>query len=142
MASKTKQQTHPLVSKLVPDPGSPGDIYPLVGYLAPSSRSGHLRIYHSQDFSYFTDVPEEAILHTEARRPGDENSPSVVYVKGGARVHVTRVESHVLSSRYLAGEIARSHLPGAAGPGEGPSPDDTLPTCLFTRCATCEGKYD
>jgi acetyl esterase/lipase len=137
MASKKAQlETHPLVAKLGIDPNSPGDLHPIIGYLGPSSRPGHWRLYESRDFSSFTDIPEEAIAYNEAQLPGDANGPTIVYVRGGARIHVTRVETHTLGGRYLAGRIARENLGGAPGPRD----QDAIPyaaTCTPTNCATC-----
>lgn len=139
MASKkTKLETHPLIAKLGIDPNSPGDLYTLVGYLGPSSRPGHWRIYHSRDFNYFTELAEDAIAHVEPQRPGDENGPSTIYVKGQARVFVTRVTSRTLSSRYLGGRIARAHLATAARAAERGAAGYFEDSCNVTNCPdTC-----
>jgi hypothetical protein len=121
-----------LVDKLQIDPANPGEVYLLVGYLGPSSRSGYWRVYHSREFNHFTDVPEEAIAHVEPT--GGDGGPATIYVKGRARVFVTRVESVTLGARYLRGRIARTNLPAAAGPaarGHGKYMDDT---CVVSNC--------
>lgn len=130
-----KLETHPLIAKLAPDPTAPPDLVRLIGFIGPASCKGHWRIYHSLDLSSYTEVPGEAIEHVEPLEPGNENSPSVILAKGGARAQTVVRKCYDLGSGYLGGPIARTYLPGAEPPilnagGVGQDPG----TSPFTIC--------
>jgi hypothetical protein len=135
MASKyPKLESHPLVGKLNLDAGGPKGVVPLAGFLGPSNREGHWRIYHSSTFNNFTDVPAEAIAYAEPPRP-DDDGPTTVYVQEGARVYATRIETGTLTTRFLGGAIARENLPSAPS-GAHLRIDEQGATCLATNCFT------
>lgn len=138
MASKyPKLESHPLVGKLGLDAGSPKGVVPLAGFLGPSNREGHWRIYHSRAFNNFTDVPAEAIVYAEPPRP-DDDGPTTVYVQEGARVYATRIEKGMLTSRFLEGAIARDNLPSAPS-GDPLQIAEQGATCRATNCVTFVG---
>jgi hypothetical protein len=126
---------HPLVSKLHPDPDDHGAEHAtFTGYLGPSSKDGHHRIYLDESFSNYVEVPEDAIVATASTDSDDENAPTRVTVNGSAAVRHVNVTSRLGSASYLSGAIASTHLAaGARASGGAPMP---LCITLYTHSPT------
>lgn len=127
---------HPLVSKLHPDPDDHGAEHAtFTGYLGPSSKDGHHRIYLDESFSNYVEVPDDAIVATASTNSEDENAPTRVTVNGSAAVRHVSVTSRLGSASYLSGAIASTHLAAGARGAVGPPP----PWCitLYTYSPTC-----
>lgn len=136
---------HPLVSKLHPEPDEHGANAVFTGYLGPSSKPDHHRVYLDQSFSTYVEVPEDAIVATAPINSGDDNGPTHVTVKADAPVRHVSVASQTGSASYLAGGIASTYL-AAGAPGVAAVPDmqlchgpaATIPWCpeMFTAART------
>jgi hypothetical protein len=102
---------HPIVERLVKDPGAPPETSQFLGYIGQSSRPEHVRVYVSLALDEFVDVPEAAVLHAE-------DVPDTELAHGGTRLWVdARAEviheirqSERTEARFLEGSIASAHL--------------------------------
>lgn len=112
--SKIEVKTHPLVTKLNPNPDDPPDLVALHGYIGPSKEKGNVCIHHGLDFSSYTEVPKDAIRHVEPVDPSNENSPTVVLIPASTQVRHVRKTVQTGEAGFLAGGIAASQLRGIA----------------------------
>jgi hypothetical protein len=105
---------HPLVTKLLGAAGEPQDFVTLVGYIGPSKKEGHVRLYTGLDFQTYYEVPREGIASTEAVDRADDNSPTRLMIHADATIEVVQTSKQSGPASYLAGSIAGTYLAGAA----------------------------
>src|SRR5690348_12441787 len=53
------------VSKIVPDPANPPDVFRLTGYPGASTEEGSIRLYANAELSAYWDIPEADVLHEQ-----------------------------------------------------------------------------
>jgi len=124
------------VSKIVTDPKQPPNVLSLFGYLGASSQAAHIRLYFDPQLSDWIDIPEDAILFSQAIHK--EQSPlggSLVWIMRDAEVIHAAVGAGQLKAKFLEGRIQRDYLegrlPGACGttPGTPRCPTPGTPLC-------------
>lgn len=113
---------HPLVTKLHPEPDEHGANATFIGYLGPSSKPDHHRVYLDPSFSAYVEVPAHAIVATTPANSGDDNSPTHVVVKADAPVRHVNVATQTGSASYLAGSIASAYLAAGSTAARGAEP--------------------
>ncbi len=103
---------HPLVAKLVTDPGATPRVTVLSGYVGNAGRPNHVRIYTSPALDAYVELPEESVRHV-AREGGHAvgpqghslgRPPHAVLTSGPAAPAAPDAAS------FLAGDIAARHL--------------------------------
>ena len=52
---------HPLVTKLLGESGEPQDLVTMVGYIGPSKKEAHVRLYTGLDFQTYYEIPREKV---------------------------------------------------------------------------------
>ena len=108
------------ISKVVADPAKPPDTILLTGFQGPSSEEGHTRIYQDATLQSYVDVPDDAIVHTEALPK--EQSPlggSYIWLKKDAEVLHGNVGTSRTKAKFLEGPIqaiGQFSFGGAAAP--------------------------
>jgi len=77
-----KPTSHPLVEAVLDPNGLASQgILLLTGYLGPSPKSGHSRLYRDLSFATFSDIPDTGIVGAFRESPEDEFSLNCLYVK-------------------------------------------------------------
>ena len=105
--------THPLVKAASNGPEKPRETTPVVGYIGPSERAGHKRIYNDLSLENYLEVPEDSIKKVEPLDKSNEHSPTVAYVKSGTQVHSKVSRQHPVESGFLNGLVTGSYLQDA-----------------------------
>jgi hypothetical protein len=111
------------VDKLVTDPSKPPQALLLSGFTGASSEPAHTRLYFDAELSDYVEIPDAAILHTEAMAPAQ--SPlggSYVWVQRDAELVHGPVSGNRRKASFLEGRL-RQDLSGGAQP----IPPDTAP---------------
>ena len=104
----------PVVTKLLGESGEPQDLVTLVGYIGPSKKEGHVRLYTGLDFQTYYEIPREGVVLAEAVDRDDENSPTQLTIQANATVDLVQTSKQTGPASYLAGSIAGTYLAGAA----------------------------
>ena len=135
---------HPLVSKLLSDSGEPQDLVTMTGYIGPSKKEAHVRLYKGLDFQSYYEVPREHVVLAEPVDREDDNSPTRLMVRSDATLDLVQTSKQTGPASYLAGAIAGTYMTAASG-GQGgiifPTPTARLslclcPTYIFAGCLT------
>jgi hypothetical protein len=125
---------HRLVDRLLQDAGELKSLVILVGYIGPSKKEAHVRLYTGLDFQTYCEIPRGAVVAADAVDPEDENCPTQLAVTAETTIHLVQTSEQTGPASYLAGSIAAAYLagPGPAG-GEvaavGPAPRTLLHGC-------------
>jgi hypothetical protein len=143
MADDQSSRHDSFISKVVPDPANPGETLMLSGFLGPSSEPNHTRIYQDATLENYVDVPDDAILHTEALPK--EQSPlggSYIWIKKDAEVLHGKVGADRTKAKFLEGPIQQAFgiaLPaaGAEAAGGAAAAPITLPFCPSEAMPHC-----
>ncbi len=125
-------QQDPLVDRLAPDPGQvPADLIRLAGFLGKSTKPGHWRLYLNPELSEYVEVAEADIVHSQANS-GDPNAMAgtSLWVRRGASLQHTRVESRQVEAEFLQGDITGSMLAGQTARAPGPQQLFHLPNTI------------
>jgi hypothetical protein len=132
---------HPLVTRLLGESGEPQDLVTLVGYIGPSKKAGHVRLYTGLDFQTYYEIPREGVALAEAVDREDENSPTRLMIQADATVDLVQTSKQSGPASYLAGAIAGTYLAGAAAAqitAVHPIPTKyTICRCLITVPTQC-----
>jgi len=100
--------THPLVEALASDPNQPPKpATRLFGFPGPAADSKSTRLWLDEELSSYVDIPDEAILHSQTLA---EDRGTLLWVDPAARLGYSKVESHEVQARFLAGQIADANL--------------------------------
>jgi hypothetical protein len=95
-------QTHPVISKLVPNPGDLPNTAVLVGYLGPSQREGFLRLYLDLDFRAYFEIPKEGvIIYAEPVDPSSEAKPTRIVIDASRKIEFVQI----VETAFLQGGI-------------------------------------
>jgi hypothetical protein len=137
-SSKSKPATHPLVEALNPDPARPPQpSVKLFGLPGPAPDADHTRLWLDEGLSSYLDVPNGAILYSKTL---PDDAGTVVWVAADAALTHGSVSSHETQASFLTGELAATHLAGAAGAAgataPGAIPVHPLPT-IPSACGPC-----
>ena len=97
---------HPLVTKLLGESGEPQNLVTMVGYIGPSKKEAHVRLYTGLDFQTYYEVPRESVALAEAVDREDENSPTRVMIPADATVELVQTSKQTGPASYLAGAAA------------------------------------
>ncbi|WP_437752166.1 hypothetical protein [Sorangium sp. So ce1389] len=106
--------THPLVAGHHPDPDDFKDLASFTGYLGPAKKEGYIRLYLDLTFKHYYELPSDAVLATRPSKAGDPQSPTIVTIKGEAKLSVVNVTSTITEASFLQGSISKGYLPAAA----------------------------
>jgi hypothetical protein len=101
---------HPLVKKLMGDDGEPTNAVSLVGYVGPSKKAEHIRLYTGLDFQSYYEVPRASVLDAQAVDAEDENSASTVMIHPDATLELVQTTKQSGTASFLAGGIAGAFL--------------------------------
>jgi hypothetical protein len=103
-----------LVERLVPDPAAPSPSTPLVGFLGRSTEEGRWRLYLTTAFDQYVEFDERDVRHSEPLSSSETSLGGTrVWLRQGASVQHTRVQSRQVQAEFLAGSIASMHLSSA-----------------------------
>jgi hypothetical protein len=130
----------PLVTRLLGESGEPQDLVTMVGYIGPSKKEAHVRLYTGLDFQTYYEVPREKVALAEAVDREDENSPTRVMIRADATVELVQISKQTGPASYLAGGIAGTYLAGAAASQASFRPPPTHYTicgCWITMSTQC-----
>lgn len=131
-------ETHPLVAKLHANPDELSDLVALVGYLGPSKKTDHVRLYVDLTFRSYYEIPTEGILSTSAAAAADENSPTTVHVAGSTQLEKVSVTIQSTEARFLQGSIAGGYLSGADVGVDAQCSWPTSPSCWCRTAQNCQ----
>ena len=87
----------------------------LVGYVGPSKREAHVRLYTGLDFQTYYEIPKGAVIAADAVDEEDENSPTQLTVTAETTIDLVHTSKQTGPASYLAGSIAAAYLAGASG---------------------------
>ena len=95
------------VQELRPDPDGPGpDVVTLSGWLGPSSREGHVRVYRTPELDVWSDVREDDVLGVEeAAAAGKPGERSILWVRSAATIQLETRARREVQADFLAGDI-------------------------------------
>ena len=97
----------PRVEHLVPDPRkSPPEAVVLHGYPGRGTTDDVRRLYLTAELDRYVEFPSTAVLHSE-KHP---DAGTLVWLPGGLRLTVCRVEEAQIYAEFLAGSITRARL--------------------------------
>ena len=77
---------HPLAKKLLSESGEPQDLVTMVGYIGPSKKEAHVRLYTGLDFQTYYEIPRDRVALVEPVDREDDNSPTRVMIAADATV--------------------------------------------------------
>jgi hypothetical protein len=97
----------PLVERLTRAGAEPGGQVTIVGYIGPSPSDGRTRVYLDLTLSSYCDIAASDIVGTAPIDSTSEISPSIVWVKLGAKID--RVDTN-RSTTVLQGQIQQTYL--------------------------------
>ena len=86
----------------------------LVGYVGPSKKEAHVRLYTGLDFQTYYEIPKGAVTAADAVDEDDENSPTQLTVTAETTIDLVHTSKQTGPASYLAGSIAAAYLAGAA----------------------------
>jgi hypothetical protein len=121
------------IARIVKDPKNPPKTTLLMGYLGRSSEEGHTRVYLDPELSEYVEVPNEAILHTEAAGEEDPLAGSYIWISRSAEVVHGEAGGQRYKASFLEGRITQDYMGQAAGLG-GLGPAGPIPPTLPVQC--------
>lgn len=102
---------HPLAPE--PERAQPAEaadaLTTLVGFVGRSAVEGHVRVYLDLSFTSYCEVATADIARTRPVDPGDEESPTVIWVKSSARMGMVSVGRLSGNAAYVTGAIRARH---------------------------------
>jgi hypothetical protein len=130
----------PLVTRLLGESGEPQDLVTMVGYIGPSKKEAHVRLYTGLDFQTYYEVPREKVALAEPVDREDDNSPTRIMIRADATVELVQISKQTGPASYLAGGIAGTYLAGAAASQAifpPPPTHYTICGCWVTKATQC-----
>jgi len=125
--------THPLVSRFLGDSPATGERVALMGYIGPSEKPNHVRLYLGLDFRAFHELHKNGIIETGQADPANPNGPTIVVISAKASHVLVKLPFPGSETTFLRGPIVAKHGAGAAS-AAGP---EALPECdLGTNVGT------
>jgi hypothetical protein len=123
------------VGQIVKDPRNPPKTQLLVGYLGRSSEDGHTRLYLDPELNDYVEIPNEAILHTQASDDGSPLGGTLVWINRAAEVIHGEAGSTRYKASFLEGRITQDYLGQAAAGGAGQAAAFGPYTIPFPLCS-------
>jgi hypothetical protein len=117
---------HPLVDKLLSDPGQPSQFAVLTGWLGRSDQDGKWRLYVSPTLNEYVEFSSEDVCH---HAPLDQQSVlarTLIWLKATAEIVWVQSTPAATQREYLQGDITRSLLPRIGFPIIGGTVTNTL----------------
>ena len=114
------------VKQIVTDPAKHIETLLLTGFVGPSSEKEHTRLYFDPQLSQYVEIPNKAILYSQAMAP--EASPlGAVYlwIEPGAQLVHGKAGTDRAKAKFFEGPIAQ----GAATPATPPMACPVTPAC-------------
>jgi hypothetical protein len=119
MHDEAPQDPYELIEQLAPDPARVPSLVGFDGYIGSSSQEGHVRLYYDLSLSYWLDIPEDGVHHTETRTVAGRFHPiTVVWVASEADVRPQLLDNQdeelrsFLEGPFTAGGLLEAELPG------------------------------
>ena len=97
----------PLVERLISGGAQPGEHVMIVGYIGRSPNDGYVRAYLDLTLSSYCEIDASDIVGTASIDPKNEISPSIVWVKRGAKIDRVDISR---STTVLGGQIQSNYL--------------------------------
>lgn len=137
MAKGARLKADPIVGILVTDPNDPPDVVAIAGYVGPSSRRKHSRLYLNLNFSTYVDIPDGAVEHYESL--GSRNEPlrgSVIWISRETATSLTVTSTSHASAGLLEGKISDALMRDASPRLLSRRPPTVTPTAV-SQCVQC-----
>lgn len=99
-----------MARELIPRGNMQPGCSPLIGFIGPSGKDGHIRVYRDLTFRSFCEVPSNAVQDTVAIDPDDPDSPMSVLVPDATAIEIGDVTAHQAEAGFVAGNIVRGRL--------------------------------
>jgi hypothetical protein len=112
-----KLDVHPLVKKMLGEDGEPTTAISLVGYVGPSKKADHVRLYTGLDFQSYYEVPRASVIDAHAVDAQDENSASKVMIKPDATLELVQTTKQSGTASFLAGGSPELSFQAQGKPG-------------------------
>lgn len=110
---------------------------PLTGFIGPSGKDGHVRIYRDLTFRSYYEVPSDAVDYAAS---DDPEAPTEVFVAPGTPVAVVEATTGSVEAGFVTGSISQGRLGAAAEtPGANPPMCITLWTAYPSWCPPTTG---
>lgn len=110
MSEKSDLTPHRLIAKLGEDSLQTGGLAVIVGYVGSSQTQGRVRVYLDLSLGDYCEVARGDVVKTAPVDASDENSPTIVWVNGTARVEVVKVLRMTAEAAFISGSIQSEHL--------------------------------
>ncbi len=117
-AKQVDLSTHPLVNKYHEDPNVLRDFVTLVGYIGPSNKPDHVRVYADLSFRNYYEVPTSGVVATTPTDSNDPNSPTRVDVNAKTHMEVVSISSQTVEASFLQGSIVSGYMSGVGTTGQ------------------------
>ena len=110
-----KVSAHPLFQKLKAR-GEKGqaELTTMVGFLGDEESDGSVKLYLDLSFGSYCKIPASDIVNVESVDPGDENSPTIVWMLSSSRIELVKVLSALDGASFVKGRIQQERLNRAA----------------------------
>jgi hypothetical protein len=109
---------HPLVTRLVPDPGKASGLVVLTGFLGRSVQPGNWRLYVSAALDNYFEFPESDVAHWDSIEPAQNPvAANVVWLTSSANLRLVSTRSTNLQAEFLRGEVEQQFRPSASVSG-------------------------
>ena len=112
----------PIVRELNPGGDDMHGSVSLAGYVGPSRTSGNIRLYTDLSFNTYYELATTAVVSRSRVNKSDDDSPSVLRIRGDSRLQLVNVSSRTVEAGALDGTICREHFPTAARGAHGMTP--------------------
>ena len=106
MANDDKPKDAAFIGRVVDDPANPTPTRLLTGWLGDAGEAGYRRLYADAELSSYVDIPEDAILYTEAIRDAQPAGAVFVWIKRDAAVKQGGSAAS-RAGRFLQGKVAQ-----------------------------------
>jgi hypothetical protein len=110
MSGEADLTPHPLMANLGDDLRQTGGLAVIVGYVGSSQTHGRVRVYLDLSLGAYCEVARGDVVKTAPVDAQDENSPTIVWVNGTARVEVVKVVRMTAEAAFTSGSIQSEHL--------------------------------
>jgi hypothetical protein len=120
------------VARIVKDPKQPPATIMLTGFVGASSEEGHTRLYFDANLNSYVEIPDDAILHTQAIGAEGGLGGSYVWIKQDAELTYGPAGSQRPKGKFLEGPI----MQGAAAAGP-PIPPATVSPAICNVTLHC-----
>lgn len=139
MASSPKFQSHPFFNKLKTNrEKSPDELTTIVGFLGDQESDGTIKLYLDMSFGSYCKINVTDIVSTNAVDSSDQNSPTVVWLGGSAKVELVKVLKASDGATFIKGRIQQQRMTRTATLlSDEQMLDDSTWTCPRPTLDTC-----